>query len=87
MDSLKPFDFSSPVRIIFGSGAISKAGQFASELGRHALMVSGSGSVDAAPLEAQLSSAGVESSSFRVSHEPDVDTIRAGVEDGKGEWL
>lgn len=73
------FEFVTSDRIVFGKGAINKIREIASELGRKALIVCGSGSVSLEPLTQLLEAGGVAWEVFRVTHEPDIPTIEAGL--------
>ena len=77
------FEFASPNRIIFGEGSLSKVSEIAPEFGRKALIVTGKGSVPLDNLLSYLDSAGVGWEVFRISREPDVPLIQAGVAQGK----
>lgn len=77
---IKSFDFSSPVRIVFGSSVLNRIGEFSSNLGKKALIVTGSGAVDCNMLELELSNSGIAYDIFRVTHEPDMETIIHGVD-------
>lgn len=73
------FEFASANRIIFGEGALARAGEVAAEFGARALIVTGSGSVHLEPLVHVLKTAGVFSTVFQVASEPDIPTILAGI--------
>lgn len=77
------FEFATSNRIIFGTGALTKLASAAPQLGHHALIVSGSGSVSLDPLLDVLKHAGIESDIFRIGKEPDIPTVEAGVRLGK----
>ncbi len=77
------FEFVTSKRIIFGKGAISKVREISPELGRKALIVCGSGSVSLETLTELLKAGGVPSDVFRVTHEPDIPTIEAGLAQAK----
>jgi len=77
------FEFVTSDRIIFGNGALSKLITAAQQMGQHALIVCGSGSVALDPLLYVLEHAGVESDIFRIAKEPDIPTVEAGVRFGK----
>ena len=59
MNELRPFEFSSAGRIVFGSGSATSLGERARRLGRRALWVTGKSRERVASLEARLVSAGV----------------------------
>lgn len=73
------FEFHLHSRIIFGNHSIQRAGEIASSMGRHALLVRGSGRVPLHPLTDQLRAAGVSWVEYAVGHEPDVEVISAGL--------
>ena len=77
------FEFATSDRIIFGKGAISKIEEIAPGFGRKALIVCGSGSVKLDPVTEVLESAHIAWESFRVTHEPDIPTIEAGLMQAK----
>ena len=77
------FEFASANRIFFGEGMLAKAGPIASEFGKRALVVTGSGSVPLGGLWGVLESAGITGVDFQVETEPDVHTIIAGLEQAK----
>jgi len=77
------FEFASANRILFGEGMLSKAGPIASEFGKRALVVTGSGSVPLGGLWDVLESAGITGVGFQVETEPDVHTISAGLEQAR----
>ncbi len=41
---MKPFELNNPVRVVFGTGTIERAGEFAAKLGKKALIVTGKSS-------------------------------------------
>ena len=73
------FEFMTSERIVFGIGTIKHIGKIASMLGKQALIVCGSGSVNLNPLITQLKSFDVNYEVFHVSKEPNVETIEAGL--------
>jgi alcohol dehydrogenase class IV len=77
------FEFVTSKRIIFGNGAISKVREIAPELGRKALIVCGSGSVSIDLLTEFLEAGQVAWEIYRVTHEPDIPTIEAGLVQAK----
>jgi alcohol dehydrogenase class IV len=72
------FDFATAGRILFGSGRVGEVGNLASELGNRALLVTGASVERAAPLEAILHEAGLETHLYAVDKEPTTDTAREG---------
>ena len=73
------FEFLSPNRIVFGNGSIKKVGEIAPTLGKHALVVCGSGSVPSGLLLQIMDDADIDVEVFHVTKEPDIPTIRAGL--------
>ncbi|AHG88351.1 iron-containing alcohol dehydrogenase [Gemmatirosa kalamazoonensis] len=77
--SARPFEFTSPPRIVFGEGTLAQAGGIVASLGTRALVVEGS-SGRAAPLVALLRAAGVEPAALlRVPGEPTTALVEEGV--------
>ncbi len=74
------FEFATATRIIFGNGTLSQAGALAAEMGRRALVVTGSTATRARLLIEQLAASGVESFAFSVGGEPTVEVACAGTE-------
>jgi alcohol dehydrogenase class IV len=72
------FEFATAKRIFFGPQTIQQAGRVASELGRHALVVTGRDSSRATRLLERLREAGVGATVFPVTGEPDLDVVRRG---------
>jgi alcohol dehydrogenase class IV len=72
------FEFATADRILFGPGRIVEAGNLASELGTRALLLTGASVERAAPLEAILHEAGLESHLYTVENEPTIDTAKEG---------
>lgn len=79
------FEFATPNRIIFGAGTLAHVGEIASEFGKQALIVTGSGSVPLDGLWRGLNSAGINCDVFRVETEPDIATVMAGLDRGKSQ--
>lgn len=77
------FEFATANRIIFGNGTITRVGQVASEFGKRALIVAGSGSVPLDRLFHSIESVDITGHLFRVEHEPDIPTIIAGIAQAK----
>lgn len=77
------FDFSTAHRILFGRGVVQEAPSLAAGLGRHALVVTGSGAARAEPLLAGLHSRSVQTSVFQVAGEPAVGDVLAGMEQAR----
>lgn len=74
-----PFEFATSQHIIFGPGTVSQAGKLAASFGRHTLVVTGRDASRAARLLQLLRDAAVAATTFSVSGEPDLETIRRGV--------
>ena len=72
------FEFATAQRILFGPGTISQAGKLAATFGRHALVVTGRDPTRADHLLQLLRDAGVAATTFSISGEPDLETIRRG---------
>jgi alcohol dehydrogenase class IV len=72
------FEFASAGRILFGPGRIAEAGSLASEFGDRALLVTGGSVERAAPLDAILHEAGLETRLFPVADEPTIETVQHG---------
>jgi pentatricopeptide repeat protein len=72
------FEFATADRILFGPGRIGEAGNLAAELGTRALLVTGTSVERAAPLEAILHEARLESHLYTVENEPTIDTAKEG---------
>jgi alcohol dehydrogenase class IV len=77
------FEFATADRIVFGNGMLKALGDIAPEFGRHALIVTGGGSVPLDDLVSILESSGIKWEIFRVGHEPDVPTVQAGIAQAK----
>jgi alcohol dehydrogenase class IV len=78
------FEFATATRIIFGAGALRQAGSLAAELGRRALVVTGSSPGRAAQLLDLLTAKGIAALTFPVSGEPTTDTVRRGLREARG---
>src|SRR5689334_15799421 len=77
------FDFATAGRIVFGEGMLREAAPAAAQLGRRALVVTGSSAGRVAPLVAALDTSGVTSVLFPVAGEPSIELIRSGAETGR----
>ncbi|MBI1258094.1 MAG: iron-containing alcohol dehydrogenase [Chloroflexi bacterium] len=76
------FEFATATRIIFGEGKLKEIAAIAPEFGSRALVVCGS--VERAkPLFDLLDSAKIEVSTFSVSGEPSIPSVKAGTEQAK----
>jgi alcohol dehydrogenase class IV len=79
------FEFATPTRIIFGPGKLREAGPTVKSAGKHPLVVVGKSFQRADPLLKLLRENGVACSTFSVSDEPKIQTVRDGVELAKAE--
>jgi alcohol dehydrogenase class IV len=70
------FEFVSAGRILFGAGTVRQAAPMAAELGRKAMLVTGSDPGRAAGLLTSLVEKGIVALTFAVSGEPTLDTAR-----------
>jgi alcohol dehydrogenase class IV len=77
------FEFATAARIIFGRGTLRNVGAIAAELGRRALLVTGSDAARSTPLVGMLSAAGMETHLFNVAGEPTVELVWQGVEQAR----
>jgi alcohol dehydrogenase class IV len=73
------FEFTTATRIIFGSGTLKEVGPIARRCGLRALVVTGSKPGRAEPLIERLNLAGIQSVTFPVAGEPEIETVEAGV--------
>jgi alcohol dehydrogenase class IV len=73
------FEFTAPVKIIFGAGALREAGTTAKEFGNRPLVVAGRKLERAEPLLKILRNAGISAATFSVPGEPEISTIERGV--------
>ena len=72
------FEFTSPTKIIFGTGTLREAGAIAGEFGKRALVVTGREAGRAGPALKILGAAGVSAATFAVAGEPELSTIERG---------
>jgi alcohol dehydrogenase class IV len=72
------FEFATANRILFGQGLIERAAPLAASFGRHALIVTGSTSDQAASLIEQLKSQSVAAVTLSVAGEPSLETVQDG---------
>jgi alcohol dehydrogenase class IV len=82
------FEFTTAQRIVFGPGKLNEAGGIAKSFGQRALVVIGKsvGAVQRVePLLTALIGVGVEYSTFSVSGEPTIETIRTGTQRARDE--
>jgi len=76
---MKPFEFATATRIVFGAGATQQAPAAARSLGKYPLVVTGASPERAAPLVKAL-----DAVAFAVSGEPTLDLIREGAQVARG---
>ena len=77
------FEFATATRIIYGPGVLSEAGPAASQMGRRALLVTGSSRERARSLLDILSGVGIEIDLFQVAGEPTTGVIADGTRAAK----
>jgi alcohol dehydrogenase class IV len=80
---MRPFEFLSAGRIVFGAGSAKRIGERARAFGGRALLVTGKNRERAAPLEALLRHAGLELAVVSAETEPRVEDALAAVEVGR----
>jgi alcohol dehydrogenase class IV len=73
------FEFATATRILFGPGTVREAGPLARELGKRALVVTGSDVRRAEPLLAALRAQSLPADLFPVHGEPDIAGVQQGV--------
>lgn len=73
------FEFATAARIIFGAGASRELGRLAGEFGRHAFVVTGRNPQRAEGVIAVLRECGLDTVTFSVAGEPQIETVRSGV--------
>ena len=76
---MRGFEFATATRIIFGAGVLREIGPLAKGFGRRALIVTGRDTRRAEPLKALLGEQGVDTVTFPVSGEPEVQTVKQGL--------
>ena len=76
---MRGFEFATATRIIFGAGVLREIGALAKGFGRRALIVTGRDTRRAEPLKALLGEQGVDTVTFPVSGEPEVQTVKQGL--------
>jgi alcohol dehydrogenase class IV len=79
------FSFTSAGRIIFGVGTSGRVAGEAAQLGKQALLVTGSRPGRAAALEEDLILAGVAVTGFAIDREPDMELVARGAEVGRSQ--
>lgn len=72
------FELSTAGRIVFGVGALQEAGEIVEGMGRRPLVVTGNSAERAQPLLSLLDGRRLETTTYAVTGEPDVDTVRQG---------
>jgi alcohol dehydrogenase class IV len=72
------FEFATATRILFGAGAIEKSGKIITDLGRRALVVTGSSPDRSKPFLNVLCEHGVEHHLFSIDGEPTVSVVEQG---------
>ncbi len=72
------FEFATAGRIIFGQGKVGEVGQLAVQMGKHALVITGSHVERAAGLIQVLEDKGMRVTTFQVRGEPDTDIVAEG---------
>lgn len=80
---LRPFEFLSAGRIVFGSGSATSLGERAARFGRRALLVTGKNPERAQVVRAVLEAGGLECAAVTVSGEPRVADALGAVELGR----
>ena len=82
MSGFSAFEFATATRIIFGEGKLKEIATIAPEFGSRALVVCGN--VERAkPLFDLLDSAKIAVSTFSISGEPSIPSVKAGTEQAK----
>lgn len=80
MEMIKPFEFGTASRIVFGNGAFQNVGEHARALGRRALVITGRHAERAKPLQGLLAAEGIEAGVFSVTGEPSVNQVVTALE-------
>ncbi|UCG08852.1 MAG: iron-containing alcohol dehydrogenase [Desulfobacterales bacterium] len=73
------FEFATATRIIFGAGTVNDVAPLAADMGRHAIVVTGSTINRAAALMDQLKNQAVKITHFGVTAEPTIETVLSGI--------
>ena len=76
---MSAFEFATAQRIVFGAGKVQQAGALAAELGKRALVVTGSRPERAQVLFDALRASGIEWDTLPAAHEPTVALVQQGV--------
>ena len=74
------FEFATAARIVFASGALSRAPNIVREFGTRALVITGRNRTRAAPLIEGLERAGCKTSLFATNGEPTLEIVRKGAQ-------
>jgi len=74
------FEFATASRIIFGPGSLARVGSIVADLGQRALVVTGQDTARASKLVDQLQASDIHVHLFPVDGEPEIETVRMGVE-------
>ena len=77
---MSTFEFATAQRIIFGAGKVKQAGGIAAELGRRALVVTGSRPARAQILLEVLQASGIACETLPAANEPTVSLVQHGLE-------
>jgi len=77
-EKIKPFEFATATRIIFGAGSLTQLGSLASEMGKRAFVVSGLPAELTEPVLDQLAEKGLEVMVFSVVGEPTTHLVMEG---------
>lgn len=73
------FEFATATRIIFGAGVLREVGALTAEMGKRALVVTGSKPDRAAHLIDILAEKGIHTETFAISEEPSISRVQEGV--------
>jgi alcohol dehydrogenase class IV len=73
------FEFASATRVVFGPGVIGQLRELTSGFGRHALLVTGRSLARGQRVTEELSAAGIGTTAFQVTTEPELSTVGQGV--------
>jgi alcohol dehydrogenase class IV len=77
------FEFATAAQVIFGAGTLKQVGPLAADMGRTALVVTGSAPERAKPLLDILAGHGLEATIFAVSGEPTIEVVQQGTEQAR----
>ena len=79
------FEFATAGRVIFGPGTLCEIGALARSMGRRALVVTGRNPERVKTLLSLLSEQGISSAIFAIAGEPEIETVRRGVQRARQE--